>query len=78
MKLELNGATTMKANLQTDLLAAQAAGFDYVEIWKAKLHEFLEHSPASDLKKLFAESGLQPLSINSIEQGRNQRRNFPT
>jgi len=67
MKLALNGATTMKADLQTDILAAQAAGFDYVEIWAAKLREFLEYNSAADLKELFADSGLQPLSINSIE-----------
>ena len=67
MKLALNGATTMKADLQTDILAAQAAGFDYLEIWAAKLREFLEYNSAHDLKELFADSGVQPLSINSIE-----------
>src|SRR4030095_2061594 len=67
MKLALNGATTMKADLQTDLLAAQAAGFDYVEIWAAKLREFLEYNSAADLRQLFTDSGVQPLSINSIE-----------
>jgi 2-keto-myo-inositol isomerase len=67
MKLALNGATTMKADLETDIRAAAAAGFDYVEIWAAKLRTFLKsHSPA-DLKKLFDEAGIKPLSINSIE-----------
>lgn len=32
MKLAFNGATTMRANLETDIRAAEAAGFDYVEI----------------------------------------------
>jgi len=67
MKLALNGATTMKADLGTDLQAAQAAGFDYLEIWAAKLRAFLKHKSTSELKDLFADSGLQPLSINSIE-----------
>lgn len=63
MKLALNGATTMRASLETDLQAAKAAGFDYLEIWKAKL----KHRSTTDLKKLFSDSGVLPLSINSIE-----------
>ena len=67
MKLALNGATTMRADLATDLQAAKAAGFDYVEIWAAKLRVFLKERSTAELKDLFDESGLAPLSINSIE-----------
>ena len=67
MKLSFNGATTMKADLPTDIRAAAAAGFDYVEIWAAKLRKFLQENSAGDLKALFAENGIKPLSINSIE-----------
>jgi len=67
MKLALNGATTMRANLVTDLHAAKAAGFDYLEIWAAKLRAFLKERSTTELKDLFAESGVAPLSINSIE-----------
>jgi 2-keto-myo-inositol isomerase len=67
MKLALNGATTMRADLPTDLLAGKAAGFDYVEIWAAKLRKFLRERSTTELADLFAESGLEPLSINSIE-----------
>src|SRR5215510_15115545 len=67
MKLALNGATTMRADLATDLHAAKAAGFDYLEIWAAKLRAFLKERSVAELKDLFAESGLSPLSINSIE-----------
>lgn len=63
MKLALNGATTMRASLEIDLQAAKAAGFDYLEIWKAKLKD----RSIDDLKDLFAQSGVPPLSINSIE-----------
>lgn len=57
----------MKADLPTDIRAAAAAGFDYVEIWAAKLRRFLkEHSPG-ELKALFDEHHIAPLSINSIE-----------
>jgi len=67
MKLALNGATTMRADLATDLHAAKAAGFDYLEVWAAKLRAFLKERSTSELKSLFAEAGLSPLSINSIE-----------
>lgn len=53
----------MRADLATDLQAAKAAGFDYLEIWKAKL----KHRSIADLKQMFAEAGVPPLSINSIE-----------
>ena len=67
MKIALNGATTMRASLETDFAAAQAAGFDYVEIWAAKLRTFLRDRAAKELKNLIAETGVPPLSINSIE-----------
>jgi len=57
----------MRADLATDLQAAKAAGFDYLEIWAAKLRTFLKEKPTSELKDLFTQSGLRPLSINSIE-----------
>ena len=53
----------MRASLETDLQAAKAAGFDYLEIWKAKLRD----RSIPELKDLFAEAGVPPLSINSIE-----------
>lgn len=67
MKLALNGATTMKADLATDIRVAHTAGFDFVEIWAAKLRKFLQTKSAADLRKLFDENALEPLSINSIE-----------
>jgi 2-keto-myo-inositol isomerase len=57
----------MKADLATDIRAAAAAGFDYVEIWAAKLRKFLLENSAANLKALFKENGIKPLSINSIE-----------
>jgi 2-keto-myo-inositol isomerase len=68
MKLALNGATTMKADLATDILAASAAGFDCLEIWAAKLREFLKSQTAAELKSLLEEGGIKPYSINSIER----------
>jgi 2-keto-myo-inositol isomerase len=57
----------MKADLPTDVRAAASAGFDYVEIWAAKLRAFLQQQSPADLKTLFAENNIKPLSINSIE-----------
>ncbi|HSE26068.1 MAG TPA: sugar phosphate isomerase/epimerase family protein [Pyrinomonadaceae bacterium] len=67
MKLALNGATTMRADLATDLLAAQTAGYDYLEIWAAKLRAFLKQNSVADLQALFNKHQVPPLSINSIE-----------
>jgi 2-keto-myo-inositol isomerase len=67
MELALNGATTMRADLLTDIQAAKDARFDYVEIWAPKLRKFLTIGTPAELKNVFAEAGVPPLSINSIE-----------
>lgn len=67
MKIALNGATTMRADLETDIKAASAAGFELIEIWAAKLREFLKTRNVADLKRLLEENNLEPYSINSIE-----------
>jgi 2-keto-myo-inositol isomerase len=67
MKIAINGATTMHADLATDIKAAGAADFDYIEIWAAKLREFLKTNSVADLKNLIEENNLEPYSINSIE-----------
>src|SRR5215204_3234297 len=67
MKIALNGATTMHADLATDIKAAGAAGFDLLEIWAAKLREFLKNNSTGDLKNLLEDNNLKPYSINSIE-----------
>lgn len=67
MKLALNGATTMRADLASDIRAASAAGFDCLEIWASKLTTFLKANSIADLKNLFDEHGIEPYSINSIE-----------
>ena len=67
MKIALNGATTMHADLSTDILAASAAGYDLLEIWSAKLYKYLETKSTADLKAELAAANLEPYSINSIE-----------
>ena len=67
MKIALNGATTMHADLETDIKAAGAAGFELIEIWASKMREFLKNKTTADLKRLLEENNLKPYSINSIE-----------
>ena len=67
MKIALNGATTMHADLETDIKAASKARFDLIEIWAAKLRKFLKSKTVADLKNLLKENKIEPYSINSIE-----------
>ena len=57
----------MHADLETDINAAGASGFDLIEIWAAKLREFLKSRTTADLKNLLKKNNLEPYSINSIE-----------
>ena len=68
MKLALNGATTMRADLAADIRAAGGAGFECLEIWASKLKVFLKSNSTAELKSLLMEHGLEPYSINSIER----------
>jgi len=68
MEIALNGATTMKADLETDIRAAGEAGFDCLEIWASKLRTFLRSQSPDDLRDLFATHKIKPYSINSIER----------
>lgn len=67
MKIALNGATTMRADLPTDIAAAGQAGFDMIEIWAEKLRKFLEFNSVEQLKTLLSSANVEPYSINSIE-----------
>lgn len=67
MKIALNGATTMRADLAADIRAASNAKFDCLEIWAAKLRTFLKGNTTAELKRLLDEHALEPYSINSIE-----------
>jgi len=67
MLLGINGATTMKADLPGDIAAASAAGFKALEIWAAKLDQYLTQHSLQELRALLRKHRLQPASINSIE-----------
>ena len=67
MLLGINGASTMKADLPTDIAAASSAGFKALEIWAAKLDKYLARHRLDELSALFRKHNLAPASINSIE-----------
>ncbi|MGQ0542023.1 MAG: sugar phosphate isomerase/epimerase family protein, partial [Blastocatellia bacterium] len=67
MKLAINGATTMTADLETDVRAAAAAGFELVELRSNKLYDYLEQHAVEDLKALLVEINIEVLSINTLE-----------
>jgi len=68
MELGLNGATTLKADLATDIAVAGTAGFDFVEIWAAKLMGYLEWGGLPALKRDLKRSGVKAVTLNSVER----------
>lgn len=67
MLLGFNGATTMKSDLPGDILAAGKAGFQGLEIWAEKMDRYLKDHTVSDLRALFDNHRVRPVSVNSIE-----------
>ena len=67
MKIAFNGATTMTADLETDIRAAAAAGYDMVELRSNKLYDYLELNSVADLRRLLVQAGIDVLSINTLE-----------
>jgi 2-keto-myo-inositol isomerase len=67
MELGLNGATTLKADLATDIAVAGKAGFDFVEIWAAKLMGYLDRGGLPALKRDLKRAGVRAATLNSVE-----------
>jgi 2-keto-myo-inositol isomerase len=68
MELGLNGATTLTADLATDIAAAGRAGFDFVEIWAPKLFGYLDRGGLPAVRRDLARAGLGVASLNSVER----------
>src|SRR5256885_10378133 len=69
MKLGFHGATTMTADLQTDVAASAHAGFKGLEVWVAnpsKVDRFLADHSLADLKALFQDNHIAPMTLNAI------------
>jgi len=67
VQLGFHGATTMLADLETDVAASAYAGFGALELWAAKVDRFLADHSLADLRMLFQGHGVVPLTLNSIE-----------
>lgn len=67
MQLAFHGATSMKADLQTDIEVSANAGYTNLEPWTNKIDAFLQNHSLSDLKALFVQHGIKPLTLNSLE-----------
>jgi 2-keto-myo-inositol isomerase len=68
MELGLNGATTLKADLATDIAVAGKAGFDFLEIWAAKLIGYLDRGGLQALRRDLRRAGVRPATLNSVER----------
>lgn len=68
MELGLNGATTLRADLATDIAVAGKAGFDFIEIWAAKLIGYLDRGGLPALRRDLRRAGVTPATLNSVER----------
>ena len=59
MELGLNGATTLRADLATDIAVAGEAGYDFVEIWAAKLMGYLTRGGLPAVRRDLKRAGLK-------------------
>ncbi len=67
MELGINGATTLTADLPTDIQVAGKAGFDFVEIWAGKLFDYLGRGGISGVRRDLKRARVRPLTVNSVE-----------
>jgi 2-keto-myo-inositol isomerase len=68
MELGLNGATTLKADLATDIAVAGRAGFDFIEVWAAKLLGYLDRGGLPALRRDLRTAGVKAATLNSVER----------
>jgi 2-keto-myo-inositol isomerase len=68
MVLGFNGATTLTADLGTDIRAAKAAGYGCLEIWAPKLLGCFATGSLSTLRDDLKQAGLPVATLNSVER----------
>jgi 2-keto-myo-inositol isomerase len=76
VQLGWNGASSMKADLETDIEIARRVGYPLLEIWGAKLRHYLQRHTVAELTDRLKESGVKPLSINSVERATFSGKDF--
>jgi 2-keto-myo-inositol isomerase len=57
----------MKADLATDIKVCAAAGFKGLELVYGKIKQYLADYSLTDLRNLFKQYGIEPVSINTLE-----------
>lgn len=68
MLIGLNGATTMEnADLLADIEISAELGYDFIEIWKAKLYDYLKLKNIDELINSLVKNNMKAYAINSIE-----------
>jgi len=68
MLIGLNGATTMEnADLLADIKISAELGYDFIEIWKAKLYDYLKLKNIDELINSLVKNNMKAYAINSIE-----------
>jgi 2-keto-myo-inositol isomerase len=67
MQLAFHGATSMKADLETDIRVSSEAGYVALELWAGKIDTFLKDHTTADLKALLEQHKVAPMTLNSIE-----------
>jgi len=67
MQLGFHGATTMPCDLETDVDVSAQAGYKALELWAAKVDKYLSSHSLAELKALFVDKRVAPLTLNSIE-----------
>ena len=67
MEIGLNGATTLKADLTTDIAVAGRAGFNFVEIWAPKLMGYMERGGLAALTRDLKRAEVRAVTLNSVE-----------
>jgi 2-keto-myo-inositol isomerase len=67
MLLGFHGATTMTSDLETDVRVTREAGYRGLELVVKKVDKYLETHSMDELKALFVNNGVVPLSLNALE-----------
>ena len=64
MKIGLNqGCIVLSSDLETDLLLAESAGFDYLELRTDRIRSYLQKHTLEDLRTFFDSHHLKPHAI---------------
>jgi 2-keto-myo-inositol isomerase len=67
MRIAINTACTMPYDIESEIPAIAAAGFEWVELRVPEIRDFLRDRSLGDLRRLLDENGVRVGSINAIE-----------